>query len=217
MGLPSIQASRCRKSASITCWRSRRAPGSSSKLAHEIVENYQAFALKDTSDWTTAFGVVHGSAIETEDLVEKELGQSRRPPQRQLCRLHRSAREEAELQPRHRRSKQSFSLVVDQSLEGTQPPNARRVGRLAGSELQDRRLFRRLCLPAEDSRCKDREPGQRHVKDNLIKPAYVEGFASTESTPGEQHAQVAERRGHGGGDRPSWVTRSTRTGEGSSL
>lgn len=50
------------------------APGSGvAKLAHEIVENYEGHALKDYN-WNVAFDASHKKAVETEDLIESELG-----------------------------------------------------------------------------------------------------------------------------------------------
>ncbi|HIH74602.1 MAG TPA: hypothetical protein HA306_05140 [Methanosarcina sp.] len=50
------------------------APGSGvAKLAHEIIENYEAHALKDFN-WSVAFSESHKKALEAEDLIEGELG-----------------------------------------------------------------------------------------------------------------------------------------------
>lgn len=52
----------------------RGAPGSGvAKLAHEIIENYEAHALTDYN-WSVAFDASHDKAKRVEDLVEAELG-----------------------------------------------------------------------------------------------------------------------------------------------
>lgn len=105
------------------------APGSGvAKLAHEIVENYEAHALKDFN-WSVAFSESHKKALDVEDLIEYELGHpgSRRNTFSVIINPGKG-------KPRFSRGiedREKYFLVWDQSFDSKDTwSNARRVSRV---------------------------------------------------------------------------------------
>jgi hypothetical protein len=157
------------------------APGSGvAKLAHEIVENYEAHALKD-SNWIVAFSTAHENAIKTENLIEGELGHpgSRRNTFSVVI-------DPGKGKPSFLRGiedRENYFLVWDESFDrkGT-VSNARRVQRVkvstykidgftAGSNNLPKAGEATITALAAD------------LKNNPTASALVEGFAAAGSTP----------------------------------
>jgi hypothetical protein len=166
------------------------APGSGvAKLAHEIVENYEAHSLKDFN-WSVAFSESHKKALEAENLIEGELGHpgSRRNTFSVLT-------DPGKGKPRFLRGiedREKYFLVWDQSFDnkGT-VSNARRVPRVKVSTYKiDGFTASSNTLPKTGVAIITKLAAD--LKKNPTASALVEGFASVGKSPGE-NLRLAER------------------------
>ena len=174
------------------------APGSGvAKLAHEIVENYEGHGLKDYN-WSVAFSASHEKAVETENLIEGELGHpgSRRNTFSVLI-------DPGKGKPRFLRGiedREKYFLVWDESFDRKGViSNVRRVPRVkvstykfegfsTGSNTLPKAGAATITALAAD------------LKTNPTASALVEGFASAGTTSdknvrlGEEWAEIVQER-----------------------
>ncbi|MCC4769555.1 DUF4157 domain-containing protein [Methanosarcina sp. DH2] len=159
------------------------APGSGvAKLAHEIVENYEAHALKDFN-WSVAFSESHKMALEVENLIESELGHpgSRRNTFSVLI-------DPGKGKPRFSRGiedREKYFLVWDESFDSKNTwSNARRVPRVKVSnyKINGFTLGSNNLPKGGDAIITSLAAD---LKKNPTASALVEGFASAGSTYAE--------------------------------
>ena len=164
------------------------APGSGvAKLAHEIIENYEAHALTDYN-WSVAFDASHDKAKRVEDLVEGELGHP--GAGRNMFAVYPKAVKGKDGFNRWIEDREQYFLVWEQDSKKGTLSNARRVPRVkvstytidgftAGSDTLPKEAEATIAALTTD------------MKNNPTASALVKGFANVGSSD-EDKARLAE-------------------------
>jgi hypothetical protein len=157
------------------------APGSgAAKLAHEIIENYEAHALTELN-WSVAFDASHNEAKRVEDLVEGELGHP--GAGRTLFHVVLKAGKSKGFFNRGIEDRENYFLVWERRKNTLS--NARRVPRVnvstytidgwtAGSDTLPKEAAATIASLTAD------------MKNNPTASALIQGFASVGGSPGDK-------------------------------
>ncbi|HJR75341.1 MAG TPA: DUF4157 domain-containing protein [Nitrospiraceae bacterium] len=157
------------------------APGSGvAKLAHEIVENYEAHALTGYN-WSVALGASHEKAEMTEDLIEGELGHP--GAGRTMFPVFVKAGKGKDGFTRWVEDRENYFLVWDQS--DTTLSNARRVPRVNVSTYTIEGWTAASDTLPDDARASIAAL-TADMKNNPTASALVQGFASIGGSRGDQ-------------------------------
>jgi hypothetical protein len=164
------------------------APGSGvAKLAHEIIENYEAHALTDYN-WSVAFDASHDKAKRVEDLVEGELGHP--GAGRNMFAVYPKAVKGKDGFNRWIEDREQYFLVWEQDSKKGTLSNARRVPRVkvstytidgftAGSGTLPKEAEAAIAALTTD------------MKNNPTASALIKGFASIGDSP-EDKVRLAD-------------------------
>ena len=163
-------------------------PGSgAAKLAHEIIENYEAHALTDYN-WSVAFEAAHQKAKRVEDLVEGELGHP--GAGRNMFAVYPKPGKGKDDFNRWIEDREHYFLVWEQDSKKDTLSNARRVSRVnvstyvidgftAGSDTLPKEAGATIAALAAD------------MKNNPTASALMKGFASIGGSP-EDRVRLAD-------------------------
>ena len=163
-------------------------PGSgAAKLAHEIIENYEAHALTDYN-WSVAFEAAHQKAKRVEDLVEGELGHP--GAGRNMFAVYPKPGKGKDDFNRWIEDREHYFLVWEQDSKKGTLSNARRVSRVnvstyvidgftAGSDTLPKEAGATIAALAAD------------MKNNPTASALMKGFASIGGSP-EDRVRLAD-------------------------